>query len=252
MSMTEIATEPTKGRGRPAGSRNREGAPGRPKGSKNRGSAWHAGRLRVVVTEENIRESVRANSSHCIIAQALKAALPDARHVACDLQTCRLTQGNTRYTFLTPAVAQAIVINFDQGNDSAIEPCEFTMRPVHIAKSGKSRRHCPDPGALKEVGIKAARAPDSPLESAAPARKPADPWADDEAAAASVARDRASPGEFVGALVAAETPKPRKPRIRRQTISSVAKGCVPVSLGGRALPVSVLARREYGMRVLRK
>jgi hypothetical protein len=46
------------------------------------------------------------------------------------------------------------------------------------------------------------------------------------------------------------TPKPK--RVRRQKVSAPTKGCVPVSLGGRGLPTSILSRREYGLRSLRR
>jgi hypothetical protein len=47
-------------------------------------------------------------------------------------------------------------------------------------------------------------------------------------------------------------PPPKRARVARQKISAPTKGCVPVSLGGRGLPTSILSRREYGMRVLRR
>jgi hypothetical protein len=44
----------------------------------------------------------------------------------------------------------------------------------------------------------------------------------------------------------------RKPRVARAKVSAVSKGVVPTTLGGRPPPVSVLSRREWGLRALRK
>ena len=44
----------------------------------------------------------------------------------------------------------------------------------------------------------------------------------------------------------------RKPRQPRAKVSKVTRGSVPVTLGGRMPPVSVLSRREWGLRALRK
>jgi hypothetical protein len=51
----------------------------------------------------------------------------------------------------------------------------------------------------------------------------------------------------------AEAPRPpRKPRQPRALVSSVKNGEVPVQLGGRPPPVSILSRREFGLRALRR
>jgi hypothetical protein len=38
----------------------------------------------------------------------------------------------------------------------------------------------------------------------------------------------------------------------RAKVSTAHKGSIPTTLGGKMPPVSVLARREFGLRVLRK
>ena len=50
----------------------------------------------------------------------------------------------------------------------------------------------------------------------------------------------------------AEVKPPRKKRQPRALISSVKNGEVPVQLGGRPFPVSILSRREFGLRALRR
>jgi hypothetical protein len=44
----------------------------------------------------------------------------------------------------------------------------------------------------------------------------------------------------------------RKQRELRARISTAARGDIPTTLGGRMPPVSILSRREFGLRVLRK
>jgi hypothetical protein len=47
-------------------------------------------------------------------------------------------------------------------------------------------------------------------------------------------------------------PAPKQTRVARRKVSSAAKGSVPTTLGGKLPPVSILSRREFGLRVLRK
>jgi hypothetical protein len=50
-------------------------------------------------------------------------------------------------------------------------------------------------------------------------------------------------------------PPQKEPRVRRTPramVSSAKKGDVPVTLGGKLPPVSILSRREFGLRVLRR
>jgi hypothetical protein len=49
-----------------------------------------------------------------------------------------------------------------------------------------------------------------------------------------------------------EVAEPRTRRIPRAKVSAAAKGSVPVTLGDKLPPVSVLARREFGLRMLRR
>lgn len=88
----------------------------------------------VYVDEKTINEAVVRNSSHCMIAEAVKKALPYARGVLVDLQSIRLTDADRglRYTYLTPRGAQLALIAFDQGE----KPKPFRM---HLAK-GSVRR----------------------------------------------------------------------------------------------------------------
>lgn len=76
-----------------------------------------APRVLVAITEEIIAASKQRDSSHCMIAEAVKAAYPDARRVSVDLQTIRFSdpRKGLRFTYLTPRTAQVALVNYDQG-----------------------------------------------------------------------------------------------------------------------------------------
>jgi hypothetical protein len=215
--------------------------------------AWRKGRLFIEVRQEHIDEALRASSSHCAIAMALQAALPDARFVSVDLQSVRFTdpRRGVRICFLTPHPARELIIGFDQGDAERCKPITFSMRPCTITKAGrKSQRHTPDAHQLADFKLKVApvqahiatgKSDEVGFESASPAEqelldhwKPTDherdPWAQDKPI----------------------TPVKRKPRVARAKVSAAPKGSVPVTLGGKLPPTSVLSRREYGIRVLKR
>jgi hypothetical protein len=84
-----------------------------------------APRVTVVVTEEVIEAAKVRDSSHCMIAEAIKDAAPGAKSISVDLQTIRWSdpEKGLRYTYLTPRIAQVPLIMFDQGKT----PAEFTF-----------------------------------------------------------------------------------------------------------------------------
>jgi N-acetyl-beta-hexosaminidase len=85
-----------------------------------------AGKFIIEVTQEVINDSIQRDSSHCMIAEAVKQAIPDAGFVSVDLQTIRFSHKKTRkrYVFLTPRRAQVELIKFDQG----IQPEPFSVQ----------------------------------------------------------------------------------------------------------------------------
>jgi hypothetical protein len=210
------------------------------------------------VTQRHIDEAIPKDSSHCMITEAIKEALPNAKFVSTDLQTIRWTdpQKKLRYIVLTPQLAQIRLIAFDQGDLDNLEPFEFTLRPNQITKTGKSYNHAPDdpvetPDAAKNVidgAVEdAQRATESAIEGAEiPAMRSETSVIDDKPAEAAVETVETSP----------KLDSPRKPRrkytFRRRLAKPDAPGAVPVTLGGTRLPHSVLARREFGLRVLRR
>jgi hypothetical protein len=148
-----------------------------------------------------------------------------------------------------------VIVPFDQGERENCKPVTVRMKPCTITKSGKKRTHTPDPEQLRDLNLRVAQeqphiegtavpdAPDSRLESAPPApdaeQQLADQW---KPQSRNPWRDRASDAD----------PPKKKPRVARAKVSAASKGVIPTTLGGKLPPVSVLARREFGLRALRR
>lgn len=106
-----------------------------------KGSPGHSGGRGIIldVTEEVITTAVQRDSSHCVIADALRAAVPNAQRVSVDIQTIRFTDpvSERRYIYLTPALCQMILVDFDQGR----RPDPMMIRlgaPSQITRSGST------------------------------------------------------------------------------------------------------------------
>jgi hypothetical protein len=247
------------GRGRPRGSRNKpDHKAGRPKKPPEvfHPSIWESGRAEISVEQKHINEALRANSSHCAIAMAIKDAVPHARFVAVDLQTIRWSdpRKGVRYVFLTPSVAQhSVIIPFDSGEEC--KPVTFRMKPAFVTKCGAKRRHTPDPEQLRGTGLKVAEEQphiaESPLEPAGAEKDLAQSWKPQAASGPGGAI--IAPVDDPEAVEPEPEPKPRKRRVARAKISATKPdGSIPTTLGGKLPPVSVLARREFGLRALRR
>jgi hypothetical protein len=220
-------------------------------------SVWDKGGYVVIpVEQQHIDESLERNSSHCMTALAIASAIPDARHICVDVQCIRFTRRGLRYCFLTPHICQDNIIHFDQGERDAIKPFTLRMRPAFIAKSGKGRTHPPDDSELRGSGLTLnkvqlhlgdgeIRGRESTKMELRPQRSyPLDPDRSDGLAPPKREPDRG---------IVPVSPKPmRKQRELRARISTAARGDIPTTLGGRMPPVSILSRREFGLRVLRK
>jgi hypothetical protein len=235
-------------RGRKLGGRNKPGhKAGRPKKPPEvfAPSVWEHGRCEIPVLQKHLDEAMRANSSHCAIAMAIKDAIPDARMIAVDLQTIRWSnpKRGVRYVFLTPHVAQTdVIIPFDQGEEC--KPTSFKMRPAWITRIGAKRNHAPEQEQLKGTGLKVAD--DQPhISSGGSGTAPPDEnGGSDPAPPFSGPSDR---------KLIPYAGKPRQPRQPRARISATKPdGTIPVTLGGKLPPVSVLARREFGLRQVKR
>lgn len=99
-------------------------------------------KLTLQVSEEIIEQAVPEDSGHCMIADAVREAYPDARFISVDIQTIRFTDRGKgeRYTFMTPRAAQRALLLFDHGLKPA--PFSFQLRDAHITEAGRqvSRR----------------------------------------------------------------------------------------------------------------
>jgi hypothetical protein len=128
-----------------------------------KGSPGHSGGrgIVLVITEEIINAAIQRDSSHCVIADALRAAVPNAQRVSVDIQTIRFTDpmSERRYIYLTPALCQMILVDFDQGR----KPAPMAIRlgnPSQITRSGSTvtKREANQRRAAEEKAAKVAAA----------------------------------------------------------------------------------------------
>jgi hypothetical protein len=165
--------------------------------------------------------------------------------------------------FLTIQNSWALVhpiIPFDQGE--TCKPVTFRMKPAFVSKAGAKRRHTPDPKQLRGTGLKVAEeqphipastASNEALEPASGAEKALTKSWKPKSGAAPDGALIASPDNPELAKEPNPPPPKRKPRVRRAKISATKPdGSIPTTLGGKLPPVSVLARRQFGLRALRR
>lgn len=94
--------------------------------------------VKVSVTQAIIDRAERGDSGHCMIADAIRAALPEVTTVSVDLSTIRFTDPakRQRYIYLTPDIAQQALVDFDQGITN--EPFLFRLtKAVQVVESGR-------------------------------------------------------------------------------------------------------------------
>jgi hypothetical protein len=238
-------------------------------------SIWDAhGRIRIEVEQRHIERALERNSSHCAVAEAIKEAIPDARFIAVDLQCIRFSRRGLRYVFLTPHLARDCIVNFDQGLRDLLKPFALKLRPAVIAKAGKKRTHTPTNGELRGTGLTVNKTqphldPEKPNRSL---DRSLDKWGRPASAkmvgeskaelrrefeqawcntAQETQRFNADGSDRVDGLFVPPPPK-RRPSVARAMVSTAPKGSVPVTLGGKLPPTSILSRREYGLRLLRR
>jgi len=103
----------------------------------------HGPNVTVNVTQEIIDNAIEANSSHCVIADSLKAALAAIsshryKNVSVDLATIRVTDkvNEKRYIYFTPQKCQRLIAQFDQGLREVITPIQFRLtKPVQVVNA---------------------------------------------------------------------------------------------------------------------
>lgn len=84
--------------------------------------------IMIPASRRIIEPAVRGDSHHCMIADAIKARIPDAQFISVDLQSIRFTDPKTkiRYKYFTPLTGQQALVNFDQGKP--IKPFVLTLK----------------------------------------------------------------------------------------------------------------------------
>lgn len=176
--------------------------------ARAKSSTPRAPRLIIDLTADIIRDSKTRDSSHCMIAEAVRAAYPDATKVSVDIQTIRFTDPKKgfRYVYLTPRAAQVAIVRFDQGD--LPEPFKFRLGGGQVALAGR-------------------RAASRPLSEKEQAQR--------EAARAAVLVNR-------GSRTADDNDAASE-----QSLPYACDG-VPERVGGKTPPRSLGMRREYGIR----
>jgi hypothetical protein len=94
-------------------------------------------RVSVTVTTKQIEAALPADSAHCMIADAIKIAVPRAKAVNVDLASIRWTDPveNKRFLYLTPPSVQFALLQFDNGVKP--KPFRFVLRaPAQITNAG--------------------------------------------------------------------------------------------------------------------
>ncbi len=116
-----------------------------------------APRVRLDVTQEIIDTSCRADSSHCMIADAVREAAPWARNVTVDIQTIRFSdpERDVRYVYLTPRIAQLALLDFDAGIPS--EPFSVILQRSQAHVSWMRRGGSKDGGSMNDAQLAAVR-----------------------------------------------------------------------------------------------
>jgi hypothetical protein len=105
--------------------------------------------LSVTVTPDIIETSIERDSGHCVIADSIRHSIPGVNRVTVDLQTIRFTDpvSSKRYIYLTPPMAQVVLLAFDQG----VRPQPQRIRlgkPIQIVKAGPR-----EPGSRAKGGV---------------------------------------------------------------------------------------------------
>ncbi len=97
-------------------------------------------RLTVSVTQDVIDTAQSRDSSHCMIADAIQKAVPNAMYISVDLATIRFTDltAGKRYIYLTPRPAQEALLSFDQGEKT--EPFTVRLSGAHVLPTGNARK----------------------------------------------------------------------------------------------------------------
>lgn len=106
--------------------------------------------LQLNITAAQHERAVRSNSGGCLIADAIKEQYPHLSGVVVDMATIRVTDRakGLRYTYLTPPIAQHVLLSFDQGWTNpaeqltirrAVKIDRLTLSPARAKKRAATR-----------------------------------------------------------------------------------------------------------------
>jgi hypothetical protein len=110
---------------------------------------FNAPRPIIEMKKEYIEQAIRKNTHRCMIVKAIQEQVPEASAISVDLQTIRWSdrRRGLRYTFLTPRVAQQLLVLFDLGDKQRLEKfgpaVKFRLRGAlvtSITRNEKGRR----------------------------------------------------------------------------------------------------------------
>lgn len=199
-------------------------------------------REKIKVTADIIEKSKRANSAHCMIAEAVRTCVPGAKGITVDLQAVRFSDPETgwRYSAFTPRHAQKAIIDFDQG----ITPQPFEFRFIPAQVNEMHGRRAPEGVLSRTPGKKKVKRVVSNQQTTIP-------WADDAPQTIVAETDKhlatigtASTGTVDLPLAQGANPRgPMKGRTRTGPIPSVRTNDTRDRAG---------SRREFGIKAFRK
>lgn len=77
------------------------------------------------VTQEIINNACRNSKNRCMVADAVQAKYPDAKHIWVDTQFIRLSLGSRRYFFATPQNIKNLIATYDDHGPTLVKPFSF-------------------------------------------------------------------------------------------------------------------------------
>jgi hypothetical protein len=97
--------------------------------------------VRVDITKDLISDAVKNDSGHCMVAEAVKLAYPNAKNVGVDVFTIRFSdpKSKQRYIYQTPEIARVAIIRFDMGVKP--EPFNFVLRGGQVVAQRPPSKH---------------------------------------------------------------------------------------------------------------
>jgi hypothetical protein len=99
-------------------------------------------KMKIEVKEKEIKEGIVKHSGHCMVAEAIKAAVPKFTNISVDTQTIRVSdpEKGVRYIYLTPPKVADYVLDFDEGIEPAPFNFQVSMGQVLGTRRGQGRK----------------------------------------------------------------------------------------------------------------